>query len=109
MFISGKLLKGLPQVGDTEQMLRANCAKAGLRFRGQTPGDGNCFYRAVSDQLARIGRGGHADMNHGALRESVAEFLSRNHHIQVRNVYGLQCFMLGIPYIMYLVASPTRS
>ena len=39
---------------------------SGLKFRGNTPSDGNCLFHAVSDQLQRVGA--RPMYNHSELR-----------------------------------------
>ncbi|XP_072051078.1 uncharacterized protein [Amphiura filiformis] len=40
---------------EQDDRLQANCAENGLQYRGITPGNGDCFFEAVADQLDRIG------------------------------------------------------
>ncbi|XP_052097435.1 uncharacterized protein LOC127732440 [Mytilus californianus] len=37
------------------ERLKRNCSSHGLEYRGQTPGNGNCFFEAITCQLDRIG------------------------------------------------------
>ena len=34
--------------------LMDNITRSGMKFRAETPGDGNCFFHAISDQLDRL-------------------------------------------------------
>ena len=61
--------------------LKANCKKLNLAYHGNTPGDGNCFFNAISDQLSLLGLPYESPWD---IRQSVVEFLRRNPSIQVR-------------------------
>ena len=66
--------------GDAEQRLIENCVRAGLTFHGETPGDGNCFFHAVCDQLVMLGL---SHQTADELRSSVIDFLKSHPTIKV--------------------------
>ncbi|XP_072023153.1 uncharacterized protein [Amphiura filiformis] len=64
------------------QYLEENCKKLNLAFHGKTPGDGNCFFSAISDQLDLLNLPHQSPSD---LRQSVVEFLRRNPSIQAQD------------------------
>ncbi|XP_072039985.1 uncharacterized protein [Amphiura filiformis] len=64
---------------DVAKALKQNCRRLGLQFHGQTPGDGNCFFHAVSDQLNLLGLPSQSAVD---LRQSVVTFMRCNSTIQ---------------------------
>ncbi|XP_072043457.1 uncharacterized protein [Amphiura filiformis] len=62
--------------------LEENCKKLNLAFHGKTPGDGNCLFNAVSDQLDLLNLPHQSPSD---LRQSVVEFLRRNPSIQAQD------------------------
>lgn len=59
------------------QALEEKMRKSGLRYRRQIPGDGNCMFHAVADQMERLGEPGH---DHEGLRTRAVEALRNNTH-----------------------------
>ncbi|XP_048254270.1 uncharacterized protein LOC124148760 [Haliotis rufescens] len=59
----------------TSERLLASVTEHGLRFRGRTPGDGNCFFHAVVDQLQRLDT--RSVFDHRGLRMAVVDSLRR--------------------------------
>ncbi|XP_072019683.1 uncharacterized protein [Amphiura filiformis] len=45
---------GSGHMEEQDNRLQENCAENGLKYRGTTPGNGDCFFEAVADQLKRI-------------------------------------------------------
>ncbi|XP_078615344.1 uncharacterized protein LOC144884161 [Branchiostoma floridae x Branchiostoma japonicum] len=67
--------------GDHYTRLAAHVSELGLTFRAAVPGDGNCMFHAVSDQVLRT-EGKH--MDHLQLRQQAVDHLRRN----PRNAHG---------------------
>ncbi|XP_072043458.1 uncharacterized protein [Amphiura filiformis] len=60
---------------EAQRRLAENCRRAGFRFHGNIPADGNCFFHAVSDQLSLLGL---PIQTAAQLRHQVVTYL-RNH------------------------------
>ena len=60
-----------------EEALNEKMKKRGFRFRREIPGDGNCMFHAVADQLERLGERGH---DHKGLRRLAVEALRDDTH-----------------------------
>ena len=75
-----EVLQRTSSQGDAEQRLLENCVRAGLTFHGETPGDGNCFFHAVCDQLVMLGL---PHQTADELRSSVVDFLKSHPSIKV--------------------------
>jgi hypothetical protein len=65
---------------DVGERLQTNCTAADLQFRGITPGNGNCFFEAVSSQIERLSL---PRVSPQELRATVTQFLLDNRMIQV--------------------------
>ncbi len=72
--------------------LKANCKKLNLAYHGNTPGDGNCFFNAISDQLSLLGLPHQSPWD---IRQSVVEFLRRNPSLQVCTKSSLSGFYVS--------------
>ena len=68
---------------DTIDRLVENCKSLQLRFRGKTPGNGNCFFEAVASQLQRLGVKNWIDKD---LRRCVVQFLENKRVFQVCDI-----------------------
>ena len=64
-----------------EQRLTENCRENGLMFLGLTPGDGDCFFYAISSQLERVGAGSY---NVAQLRQNCVEYIRQHPTYEVR-------------------------
>ncbi|XP_019614119.1 PREDICTED: malignant fibrous histiocytoma-amplified sequence 1 homolog [Branchiostoma belcheri] len=62
---------------DNRNRLASHVSKLGLTFRAEVPGDGNCMFHAMSDQVLRT-EGKHK--GHLQLREEAVRHLRRNPH-----------------------------
>ena len=71
---------------EAEQRLEENCRRAGLRFHGHIPADGNCFFHAVSDQLSLLGL---SHQSAAQLRSNVVLYLLNHPQIQVYMSFNL--------------------
>ncbi|XP_071855195.1 uncharacterized protein [Apostichopus japonicus] len=59
--------------------LFANAAKCGLKLRSDVQGDGNCYFRALADQLARIGLLECVNTtSHEVLRAEICDYMQHN-------------------------------
>ena len=63
-----------------------NLQRAGVRIRQNVPGDGNCLFHAVCDQLRRLKI---ARMRHIELRKRAIEYLRNNPTVVNYNNYYL--------------------
>ncbi|XP_072036646.1 uncharacterized protein [Amphiura filiformis] len=61
------------------QRLQTNCQKHNLQFIGNIPGDGNCFFHSIADQLERVNL---PHQTHEVLRKEVVQYLRENPVIQ---------------------------
>ena len=60
---------------DALKSFQRNLQRAGVRIRQNVPGDGNCLFNAVCDQLRRLKI---ARMRHKELRKCAVEYLRKN-------------------------------
>ncbi|XP_072051075.1 uncharacterized protein [Amphiura filiformis] len=77
------LTKFLVRSGPLEEQddrLRNNCEENGLKYRGITPGNGDCFFEAVADQLERIDNEYRPIASH--LREDVSNYMVKHRVLQ---------------------------
>lgn len=65
---------------NTEAILLSNLKDIGLEYSTPTPGDGNCFFEAVSDQLKRLGL---PPQNAHLLRTNIVQFCKENYVLKV--------------------------
>ncbi|KAL3889457.1 hypothetical protein ACJMK2_001801 [Sinanodonta woodiana] len=65
--------------------LERNCQNVGLKFHGETPGNGNCFFEAVSSQLQRLKY--PVQLSPQQLRQDAVAFLKDNQLLQVSDGY----------------------
>ncbi|KAL3889477.1 hypothetical protein ACJMK2_001817 [Sinanodonta woodiana] len=65
--------------------LERNCQNVGLQFHGETPGNGNCFFEAVSSQLQRLKY--PVQLSPQQLRQDAVAFLKDNQLLQVSDGY----------------------
>ncbi|KAL3889445.1 hypothetical protein ACJMK2_001789 [Sinanodonta woodiana] len=65
--------------------LERNCQNVGLKFHGETPGNGNCFFEAVSSQLQRLKY--PVQLSPQQLRQDAVAFLEDNQLLQVSDGY----------------------
>ncbi|KAL3889508.1 hypothetical protein ACJMK2_001846, partial [Sinanodonta woodiana] len=65
--------------------LERNCQNVGLKFHGETPGNGNCFFEAVSSQLQRLKY--QVQLSPQQLRQDAVAFLKDNQLLQVSDGY----------------------
>ena len=64
------------------ERLKSNCSAIGVEFRGITPGDGNCFFDAISCQLRRLGLD---PVGPNQLRKDVVDYISTHQSFEVSN------------------------
>ncbi|KAK3607771.1 hypothetical protein CHS0354_040675 [Potamilus streckersoni] len=77
-----QVLKKSTQVASSKQKtLEENCQRVGLKFHGETPGNGNCFFEAVSSQLQRLNCA--VQKSAQQLRQDVVAFMKANAILQV--------------------------
>ena len=62
------------------QRLKQNCSLYGLEYRGLTPGNGNCFFEAISCQLRRLALD---EIDPVQLRKRVVAYIKENDTYQV--------------------------
>ena len=77
-------------------MFIKNMKKAGLEIRRNIPGDGNCLFHAVCDQVRRLGIG---RMRHTELRQKTIAHMKENPYV-VNVIYHL-CYLLCHNVIIY--------
>ncbi|KAL3889488.1 hypothetical protein ACJMK2_001828 [Sinanodonta woodiana] len=65
--------------------LEINCQNVGLKFHGETPGNGNCFFEAVSSQLQQLKY--PVQISPQQLRQYAVTFLKDNQLLQVSDGY----------------------
>jgi hypothetical protein len=65
---------------NTESILLSNIKDIGLEYSTPTPGDGNCFFEAVSDQLKRLGL---PPQNAQMLRSNIVQYCKENSVLKV--------------------------
>ena len=66
---------------DVLDRLKRNCSLYGLEYRGLTPGNGNCFFEAISCQMERLALD---KIDPDQLRKNVIEYMSTNHTYKVQ-------------------------
>ncbi|KAL3889480.1 hypothetical protein ACJMK2_001820, partial [Sinanodonta woodiana] len=65
--------------------LERNCQNVGLKYHGETPANGNCFFEAVSSQLHRLKY--PVQLSPQQLRHDAVAFLKDNQLLQVSDGY----------------------
>lgn len=77
--------------------LLENLAQLGLKVRRDVPGDGNCFYHAVSDQHKRLGM---PEQSAQHLRKTLVEYL--------QSLVSSSRKVLVIPLLLMLILNLLR-
>ncbi|KAL3889371.1 hypothetical protein ACJMK2_001715, partial [Sinanodonta woodiana] len=94
------LQKSQQAISSSQPTLEANCLSVGLKFHGETPADGNCFFEAVSSQLRRLNC--VVQQSPQQLRQEVVAFMRNNRVIQAsEGTIYLESFIYNESFDVY--------